>query len=95
MAALLAIAGVMALADLMHSANQGLVRWLSTLAIIGYAIIAVTNVADYYQIDRLAAGYPLIDRSAQAAIDLVGIGSLDPRLNFRFITLGPWFLAVG
>ncbi len=94
-AALLAIAGVMGLADLMHPAHPGLMRWLSTLAILGYVVIAVTNVADYYQVIRLTSGYPQLEPSAQAAIDLIGTASLDPRLNLRFITLGPWFLAVG
>ncbi len=95
LASLLSIAGVLALAEVMRPAHPGLVSWLSVLAMIGYAVIAVTNVADYYQINRLALGYSQLDRSAQQAVNLVGVGSLDPLLNLRFVTLGPWFLTIG
>lgn len=95
LAAFLSIAGVLAIADVMRPTNTGLVNWLSIIAIIGYSVIAVTNVADYYQIKRLAGGYSRLDLSAQEAVDLVGFGSLDPLLNLRLVTLGPWFLAVG
>jgi hypothetical protein len=32
---------------------------------------------------------------ARAALEAVGTGTLDPMLNLRFMTLGPWFLAAG
>jgi hypothetical protein len=94
-ASLLAVAGVLALSDEMRPAGEGLVRWTSTLAIIGYAIIAVTNLADLYEIRRLALGYAQLDGSAQSAIEVVGSGSLDPTLSLRFLTIGPWFLVAG
>ncbi|NGP89931.1 DUF4386 family protein [Fodinibius halophilus] len=94
-ASLLAIAGVLAITDVMRSTNSGLVRWLSTLAIIGYVIIAVTNTADYYQINRLASGYNQLDAAVKDAVDLIGIASLDASLNLRFVTLSPWFFSIG
>lgn len=94
-AAFLAIASVLGLADRLRPASPGLVRWTSILAVIGYAVLAVTNMADLYQIRRLAAGYPLLDASARAALEAIGTGTLDPTLSLRFMTLGPWFLAAG
>ena len=95
LASFLAIAGVLALSDEIQLVHAGLVRWTGTLAIIGYSIIAVTNVADFYEIKRLALSYGLLDKSAQSALEAMGSGSLDPALNLRFLTIGPWFLAAG
>jgi len=39
--------------------------------------------------------YVYLDPSAQSAIDVIGIGSLDPTLCLRFLTIGPWFLVAG
>lgn len=95
LASFLAIGGVLAISDVMRPVNSGLVRWLSTLAIIGYLVISVTNVADYYQVIRLASGYHQLDPSAQDAVNLIGVSSLDPNLNLRFVTLSPWFFTIG
>jgi len=95
LASFLAIAGVLALSDEMRPAHEGLVRWTSTLAIIGYAILAVSNVADVYQIHRMALSYAQLDRSAQSALEAMGSGTLDPNLGLRYITIGPWFLVAG
>jgi len=95
LASLLAIAGVLALTDEIRPAHEGFVRWTSTLAIIGYVIIAITNVADLHQIRRMASGYFRVDPSAQSALEVVGIGTLDPTLSLRFLTIGPWFLVAG
>ena len=40
-------------------------------------------------------GYVYLDPSAQSAIDVIGIGSLDPTLCLWFLTIGPWFLVAG
>jgi hypothetical protein len=94
-ASLLAVGGVLALADRMRPAHEGLVRWTSTLAVIGYAIMATSNLADLYQIRRMAAAYLALDAPAQSAVETMGIGSLDPTLSLRFLTIGPWFLVAG
>lgn len=95
LASFLAIAGVLALSDRLRPFHEGSVRWTSTLAIIGYAILAISDIADLYQIKQLAIGYPQLDQSAQGALEVMGIGSLDPALILRFITIGPWFLVAG
>ena len=94
-ASFLAVAGVLALSDRMQPSHEGLVRWTSTLAIIGYAILAVSDIADLYQTRQMAIGYAQVDQSAQSALEVIGIGSLDPTLILRFITIGPWFLVAG
>lgn len=95
LASFLAIAGVLALSDRIQPTYEGLVRWTSTLAIIGYAILAVSDIADLYQIRQLAFGYAQLDQSAQSVLEVMGIGSLDPTLILRFISIGPWFLVAG
>ncbi len=73
LASLLSIARVLALAEVICPAKPGLFNWLSKLAIIGYSVNAVTNVADYYQANRLAHGFSHLDLSAQdAAPDRAG-----------------------
>ncbi len=95
LASFLAIAGVLALSDRLRPCQEGFVRWTSTLAIIGYSILAITNVSDYYMIQRLAASYPHLDPSAQSALESIGTGSLDPAMILQFSTLGLWFLVAG
>ncbi len=95
LASFLAIAGVLALSDRLRPAHDGLVRWTSTLAIIGYAILAISDIADLYQTKRMVLGYAQIDQSAQSALEALGISSLDPTLFLRYITFGPWFLVAG
>lgn len=94
-ASFLAIAGVLALSDRLKPVHEGFVHWTSTLAVIGYSISAITNVADYDQIKKIATGYPLLDPSARSALEVIGIGSLDPTLILQFMTLGSWFLIAG
>ncbi len=94
-ASFLAIAGVLALADRLRPFQEGFVRWTCTLALIGYSILAISDVADYYLVKRLAANFSQIDPSAQSALEATGISPLDPALILRFITLGPWFLTAG
>ena len=33
--------------------------------------------------------------SVAGSLEALGLGSLDPALNLRFLTLGPWFLTTG
>jgi hypothetical protein len=95
LASFLAIAGVLALSDLLKPTNEGLTRWTSLLAVIGYSILAVSNIADLYKIQRLAAGYATVEDAARSALEIIGIGSLDPMLNLRFLTMGTWILSAG
>ncbi len=92
--ALLAIAVVTAVSDLVRSANEGLVRWTSTLAILGFAVVAVSFLVLQDHTPLLAAGFVEADESAQAAIGIIGTRSLDPDGWMGFGTVGLWFLVV-
>jgi Domain of unknown function (DUF4386) len=92
--ALLAIGAVMAIADHVRRANEGLVRWTSMLAIIAYAVAAVGNATDLIRIPDLAARYVQGDLPTRAAIEAGGLTSLDPSLLMHSILLGIWFLSV-
>jgi hypothetical protein len=95
--ALLAIGAVMAIADHVRRANEGLVRWTSMLAIIAYAVAAVGNATDLIRIPALAARYVQGDLPTRAAIEAIeagGLTSLDPSLLLHSILLGIWFLSV-
>jgi len=92
--ALLAIAVVTAVSDLVRSANEGLVRWTSTLANIGFAVVAVGFLIAQNDSPRLAAGFVKVDESAQAALAVMGTRGLDPDGWMGFGTVGLWFLVV-
>ena len=92
--ALLAVAAVMAISDLVRSANEGLIRWTSTLAIIGFAVTAVRFLIAQDQMPRLAASYVQADPSARAALEAIGPMNLDPEAWMGFGVVGLWFLAV-
>jgi uncharacterized membrane protein len=95
LAAFLAIAGVVSLSRLLNQTNKDWITWASILAVIGYSVIAVTNIADLYQIQRLSLHYPLLTSDAQSAVEAMGSGTLDPVLSLRFITIGAWLISVG
>ena len=93
LASLLAIANVQALVKRFDGTGEALAHWSSILAMLGYGIIAVTNIADLHQVRQL--GYNRSSTNDSHPLGSQGIGSLDPDLNLRFITLGPWFLTIG
>jgi len=94
-ASFLAVGGVVSLYHLLNPINKDWVSWASTLAVIGYSIIAVTNVADLYQIEWLSMNYTSLDTNARSAVEAMGTGTLDPVLNLRFFTIGIWLISVG
>lgn len=94
LSALLAIAVVAAVSDLVRSANEGLVRWASTLATLGFAVVAVSFLIQQDHTPLLAAGFVEADQSAQTALETMGTRSLDPDGWMGFGTVGLWVLVV-
>jgi hypothetical protein len=92
--ALLAIAVVTAVSDLVRSANEGLVRWTSTLAIIGFTVVALLFLITQDHLPKLAAAYVQADRSTQLALEGAGFMNIDPDSWMGFGTVGLWFLVV-
>jgi len=92
---LLAIAAVLAISESVRSANEGWVRWTSTLAIIGFAV----NAVDWFRLLALnparAAAYVQGDAAIIAALTVPGaIAGLDPAAFLSFGAVGVWILVV-
>src|SRR6266498_692967 len=90
---LLAIAAVFAILESVRSANEGWVRWTSTLAIIGFAV----NAVDWFRLLALnparAAAYVQGDAAIRAALTVPGaIAGLDPAAFLSFGAVGVWIL---
>ena len=91
---LFAIAVVMATSDLVRTTNEGLVRWTSTLAIIGYAVAVIWYFALQHANPSLAAGYARADEATRAAVALIGPVSLDPQFWMSYGLTGLWFIVM-
>jgi len=91
---LAAVAAVPAISELVSSANEGWVRWTSTLAIIGYVVLAVEYLVLQDEVPRMAAGYLQSDASARAAIGVVGSLNLNSGGWIGFGTVGLWLTVV-
>jgi hypothetical protein len=89
-----AVAAVPAISDLVRSANEGWIRWTSTLAVIGYVVLAVEYIVLQDEVPRMAVGYLQSDASARAAIAVVGPINLDSDGWVGFGTVGLWLTVV-
>jgi Domain of unknown function (DUF4386) len=93
--ALLAIAAVLAISQTMRSANDGWVRWTSTLAIIGLAITAIDDLRFLALTPVRAAAYAHGDAAIRAALTVPGaLEGLDPQHWLRLGAVGIWVLVV-
>jgi hypothetical protein len=96
---LLAIAVVIAISDIMRPANEGLVRWMSILAILGYATLVVDTMMLLDHLPRLATRFVDADEYTKAAILAMGSNyvhfSIDPDAWVGFGLPNLWFLMVG
>ena len=92
--ALLAIAAVLAISESVRSVNEGWVRWTSTLAVLGFAVVAIDNFREMsFQPDR-AADYAAADAATKAAMEVSGPIGLDPQGWLGFGAVGLWVLVV-
>ena len=93
-ASLIAARGVLGVPEHVRRGREPWWRVLSGLALVGYAVIAITNVVDWFSIGRMAQAFAGLDADGQAALERVGSATLDPTLAWRFLTLGPWMALV-
>lgn len=92
---LLAIAAVLAISESVRSANEGWVRWTSTLAIIGLAVNALVAFQHVALDPDLAAAYVKGDAAVKAALTVPGtLEALDPQAWLRYGAFGLWVLVV-
>ncbi len=92
--ALLALAVIPAVSDLVRSANEGWVRWTSNLAFLGFAVTAISFLLIQDHTPSLAAGFTQVDESAQSAIMYMGTRGLDPDGWMGFGMVGLWVIVV-
>ena len=90
--AIIAIAAVPAISELVRTVNEGWVRWTSTLAYIGFAVIAIYYFQMLAIIPSTAAAYVAGDASTKAAIAIPS--GVDPQFLFRYGVIGLWILVV-
>jgi Domain of unknown function (DUF4386) len=92
---LLAIGAVLAISERVRSANEGWVRWTSTLAIIGLAVNAIVAFNHVALDSDRAAAYVKGDAALKAALTVPGaLAVLDPQAWLRYGAFGVWVLVV-
>jgi hypothetical protein len=91
---LVAIAVVLAVSEGVRSENEGWVRWTSTLAILGFAVVAINNFRNIAYQPALARTYVEGDAVTKTVIELGGPFGLDPQGWLGFGAVGLWVLVV-
>lgn len=94
LSAIFAIGAIIAVSEYMRRHNEGLVRYTSTLAIIGCSALAITYLLDQWHTPQLLEGYQHLDPSGKAVLDVIGTRHLDPQAIWGFGMVGIWFLVV-
>jgi len=90
--AIFAVAAVLAIQDSVRQGGEALARWTGNLAIIGYAVTALTSFRALALQPDIAAAYVAADASAKTAIAATGITQLDPEGWLTFGAVGVWAL---
>ena len=89
------IAAVLAISESVRFANEGWVRWTSTLALIGFAATAISFFRFIALDPARAAAYVTGNAATKAALTTPGaLAGLDPQGWLRFGVVGLWILAV-
>ena len=91
---LVAIAVVLAVSESVRSENEGWVRWTSTLATLGFAVVAINNFRGIAFQPAMARAYVEGDAVTKTAIEVSGPYSLDPQGWLAFGAVGLWVLVV-
>ncbi|MBI5292496.1 MAG: DUF4386 domain-containing protein [Chloroflexi bacterium] len=93
--ALLALGAVLAISETVRPANEGWVRWASSLATVGFAVTAINFFRLLALQPARAAAYVAGDASIKAAIAATQESlSLDPQGWLGFGAVGLWVLVV-
>ena len=71
------LAVVPALSELVRAENAGWVRWTSNLALVGYAVTAVSSFFSFGRLPGIAAAYVAGEAATQAALTPIWRSSFD------------------
>lgn len=93
--AVFALAAVFTISERVRSANDGLVRWTSNLAFLGFAVIAVTYFRLMAQVPHRAEMFLSADIHLQEAMAVTELDLyLDPQGWLGYGAIGLWVLVV-
>jgi hypothetical protein len=90
---LLALAVILALADLLRSEQNALLRWASAVGALGFAVLAVNQFRQLAVYPARAVTYLQADEAVRAAMAQSGV-SLDPDGWMQFGATGLWIAVV-
>lgn len=85
---------VPALVRLVSGEFQGLVRWFANIALVGYAVTAVSYFLTLGRLPKVAAAYVAGDDSTKAALLATWRSSLDLQAYWQFVAVGLFVLLV-
>ena len=85
--ALFGLGLVPALTQLVREANEGLVRWIGTIATVGYAVTAASYFFALGRLPKVAAAYVAGDESTKAALLATWRSSLDLQGYWQFLAV--------
>lgn len=92
--ALFGLGLVPALAQLVREASEGLVRWIATIATVGYAVTAASYFFAMGRLPKVAAAYVAGDESTKAALLGTWRSSLDLQGYWQFLAVGTFIVLV-
>lgn len=93
----LGIAGlgaVPAVTGLVAGPADDLLRWAANVALVGYAVMAISNLLSLERLPKVAAAFAAGDESTRAALAAVWRPTLDPWGVLRLGGVGVWILVL-
>jgi hypothetical protein len=90
----LGLAAVPAISEMVRAGHEGWVRWMSNLALVGFAVMAVSNAFTFARLPGIALAYVKGDPATQAALVPVWRSSLDLHGFWGYGAIGLWVLVV-
>jgi Domain of unknown function (DUF4386) len=92
--AILGLAAVPAISEMFRSGHEGWVRWTSNLAMLGYAVSAVSSFFTFGRLPNLAKAFAAGDPSTQAALIPVWRSTFDLHGLWGYGMVGVWVLVI-
>lgn len=94
LASLLAIAVVIAVARRISDGRNELIQWVTVCAIIGFGFAAAHYLMVEANSSRLAVAYDQLDGPSRAAIEAMGIPTIDPHYWMVYGLPGLWMVVI-
>jgi Domain of unknown function (DUF4386) len=85
---------VPAFSEVFKSQNEGWVRWASNLALLGFAVAAVSNLFSFARLPAIAAAFVAGDASVKAALVPIWRSTLDLYGIWNDGVIGVWILVL-